>query len=384
VRRLGVVTVARSDYGIYRPILKRLAERDDIELSLFVGGMHLQERFGSTVGEIEADGFPIAERVDFLVPGDTPGDVAASIGRGVVAFAEAFARTRPDILVLLGDRYEMLAAGVAALPLVIPLAHIHGGESTEGLIDEAIRHSLTKLSHLHFTATEVYARRVVQLGEEPWRVTVTGAPSLDAVRELQPLSDGELERLGVRLRGPTLLVTYHPLTLAPAQTRPELEALLAAIDASGLDAVFTYPNADTSHGEVASAVESFAASSERYALVKSLGSRAYFTLMRRVAAMVGNSSSGIIEASSFALPVVDVGSRQQGRVRPANVVHATSDRESIRAALVTATSDEFRRSLEGIENPYGDGHAAERIVERLVSVRLDERLVVKRFHDLRA
>jgi UDP-hydrolysing UDP-N-acetyl-D-glucosamine 2-epimerase len=382
VRRIGVVTVARSDYGIYRPILRALEDREDVELILFVGGMHLAERFGHTVDDVERDGFAIAERVDFLLPEDTPAAVAASIGRGIVAFADAFERSRPDLIVVLGDRFEMYAAAVAALPFARPLAHVHGGESTEGAIDEALRHSLTKLSHLHFASTEAHARRIVQLGEEPWRVVVSGAPALDALREFEPLSDEELGRHGVRLNGDTLLVTYHPVTVAPERTGDELEALLDAIERSALDAVLTYPNADASHGKIVERIDRFAASSRRYTLVRNLGSDAYFTLMGRAAAMVGNSSSGIIEAASFQLPVVDVGMRQRGRIQPPNVIHAEPTAPAILDAIERATSRDFREGLAGLVNPYGDGHAAGRIAERLATIPLDERLLVKRFHDL--
>ena len=381
MRTVGVVTVARSDYGIYRSVLRALSERNDVEVQLHVGGMHLLERFGHTVDEVERDGYPIVERVDFLGAGDAPGDVAAAIGRGVCAFAEAFERSRPDVLLLLGDRFEMLAAGVAALPLGLPLAHIHGGESTEGAIDEAIRHSLTKMSHLHFVSTDDYARRVVQLGEEPWRVHVTGAPALDALSGFEPLPDDELAELGVTLRGQTLLVTYHPVTLAHTQTGEELRAVLEAVDDSGLDAVLTFPNADTSHGEIIERLESLAAD-DRFTVVRNLGTKAYFTLMSRAAAMVGNSSSGIIEAGSFKLPVVDVGMRQRGRLRPRNVVPADGTAASIGAAIQAAVDPEFRRSLDGLVNPYGDGHAGERIAEVVATEELGERLLVKRFHDL--
>jgi UDP-hydrolysing UDP-N-acetyl-D-glucosamine 2-epimerase len=382
MRTIGVVTVARSDYGIYRPVLRALAQREDISLQLYVGGMHLLERFGSTIEEIERDGFPIAERVDFLLPEDSPQAVAQSIGRGVIGFAEAFTRSPPDLLVVLGDRFEMFAAGVAALPLGFPLAHIHGGESTEGLIDEAIRHSLTKLSHLHFASTEAHARRVVQLGEEPWRVVVSGAPALDSLADFVPISDEQLEERGVRLRGPTLLVTYHPVTLEHTRTAADLQAVLEGIEESGLDAVLTFPNADTSHGEVVESIERFAARNDRYTLVRNLGPDAYFTLMSQAAAMVGNSSSGIIEAASFHLPVVDVGIRQQGRMRGPNVLHAEADRSSVADAIARATNAGFRPSLAGLVNPYGDGHAAARIVETVANIPLDERLLIKRFHDL--
>jgi UDP-hydrolysing UDP-N-acetyl-D-glucosamine 2-epimerase len=382
VRTVGVVSVARSDYGIYKPVLRALAPRDDLRVALFVGGSHLLERFGNTAGEIQRDGFAIAERVDFLDSDDSPASIADSLGRGVGAFAAAFDRNRPDILLVLGDRFEMLAAGLAALPLTIPVAHIHGGESTEGAIDEAARHALTKLSHLHFAATAEYGHRIVQLGEEPWRVTVSGAPALDEIAAFTPLTDDALAERGVRLRGPTLLVTYHPVTLEHRETEAQVASVLDAVEASGLDAVFTYPNADTGHGAVIERVEDFAGANDRYTVVKNLGSEAYFTLMSRAAAMVGNSSSGIIEAASFRLPVVDVGIRQRGRLRAANVIHAEADTASITTAIERACSDEFRHALDGLVNPCGDGHAGERIAEILATVPLDEKLLVKRFHDL--
>jgi UDP-hydrolysing UDP-N-acetyl-D-glucosamine 2-epimerase len=380
LRTVGVVTVARSDYGIYRPLLRELAVRHGVELQLYAGGMHPRERFGSTIDEVEGDGFPITARLDFLDDDGSQLGVAAALGRGVVAFAEAFAAKRPDLLVVLGDRFEMLAAGIAALPLTIPLAHLHGGETTEGAIDESMRHALTKLSHLHFASIDTYARRIVQLGEEPWRVVTCGALALDAIREHTPLDDVALAERGVRLRGPTLLVTFHPVTLEAGSTMQQLEAVLAAVDASGLDAVLTYPNADAGHEKIAERLEGFA-DDDRFTLVRSLGADAYYTLLGHVVAMVGNSSSGIIEAASFHLPVVDVGSRQRGRVRPANVLHA-AEVDAIGDALQHALSEEFRADLATLENPYGDGRAAPRIADALVSVPLDNRLLVKSFHDL--
>ena len=384
MRTIGVVTVARSDYGIYRPVLRALAARG-LDIALYVGGAHLVERLGSTVRDVEADGYPIVARVAFLdEQEDSPRAVAEALGRGVVAFADAFDRSRPDVLLLLGDRYEMFAAALAALPLSLPIAHIHGGESTEGLIDEAIRHSITKLSHLHFVATEGYAQRVVQLGEEPWRVLVSGAPALDEVVGFEPLDDAELERLGARVDGETLLVTYHPLTLAGESTMAELDAVLGAVEESGRSAVITYPGSDTRHRGVIEMISAFAERNPRVTVVPSLGSHAYFTMMARAAAMVGNSSSGIIEAASFGLPAVDVGRRQQGRVHERNVIHVAGERRAISDAIAVAVSPEFRRTLAGLANPYGDGRAGPRIAERLAEVELDERLLIKRFHDLGA
>jgi UDP-hydrolysing UDP-N-acetyl-D-glucosamine 2-epimerase len=380
VRTVGVVTVGRSDYGIYRPVLRELAARDDVDLQLFVGGAHLSAQFGSTVDEIERDGFPIAARVDMLADDDSPIGVAESIGRGVTGFARAYERSRPDILLVLGDRFEMLSAGLAAAPLTIPLAHLHGGETTEGAIDESMRHALTKLSHIHFASTDVYARRIEQLGEEPWRIVLSGAPALDAIRDFTPLTDKQLGERGVRLRGPTLLVTFHPVTLEIQETARQMDALLAAVDESGFDAVLTYPNADAGHGAVVERLDRFA--TDRFTVVRSLGAEAHYTLMSRAAAMVGNSSSGIIEAASFRLPVVDVGNRQRGRVRGANVIHSEPETDAIREAIMRVTCDEFRTGLESLVNPYGDGHASPRITETLTSTPLGDRLLTKRFHDV--
>ncbi len=385
MRTIGVVTVARSDYGIYRPVLQALAARDDVNLQLYVGGMHLAERFGSTVGEIEQDGFPIAERVDFLADEDTPLAVAESIGRGVIGFAGAFTRSRPDLLVVLGDRFEMFAAAVAALPLGIPLAHIHGGELTEGAIDDAMRHAITKLSHLHFVSTEAYAARVRQLGEEDWRVTVSGAPALDAFVGFEPLDASALEKqFGISFAQRTLLVTFHPETLEPEQTETHARAVIEAVGESGLDAVFTYPNADSGNGRLVELFEAAAASSARLSIVRNFGGAAYFSVLSLVAAMVGNSSSGLLEAPSFRLPVVNVGSRQRGRVRAENVIDVEAQQPEISAAIALATSPEFRGSLDGLVNPYGDGHAAARIVEVLTTIPIDDRLRRKRFRDLEA
>jgi UDP-hydrolysing UDP-N-acetyl-D-glucosamine 2-epimerase len=382
VRSIGIVTVARSDYGIYRPVLRALEARGDARVILFAGGMHLELRFGDTAADIEGDGFEIDERVAFLGPDDSGLGVASSIGRGVAEFAAAFARRTPDLLVVLGDRFEMLAAAVAALPLRIPVAHIHGGELTEGAIDDAIRHAITKFSHLHFVSAEPHARRVRQLGEEPWRVVVSGAPALDALREFTPLPDGELRRRHGLAERPGLLVTFHPETLQPGATTDHAAEVLAAVESSDLRSVVTYPNADAGHARFIELVEEASARNERISLVRNLGAESYYTLMARADAMVGNSSSGLIEAPSLRLPVVNVGERQRGRLRAANVIDVPPDRESIAEGIARATSPAFRAGLADLENPYGDGHAAERIVERLLEVPLDDSLLVKRFHDL--
>lgn len=383
MRVIAVATVARSDYGLYRPILRRIAADPELTLRILAGGMHLSPEFGMTVNQIEADGFAVAERVEMLLSSDSPEGVAKSTGIGLIGFAQALARVRPDILLVLGDRFEMFAAAAAALPFHIPTAHIHGGESTEGLIDEAIRHSITKMSHLHFASTSKYARRIEQLGEEPWRVLVSGAPGLDDAMAAGPLSRDELAaRCGIDLTQSPLLVTLHPVTLEHERTPYHVSELLAAIDEFGSPVIFTYPNADTFGRLIIQRIQEFCATRPWAGAVANLGSDVYFAMMRVAAAMVGNSSSGIIEAASFGLPVVNIGNRQRGRLRPANVIDVDYPRESIVVGIRRAMSSEFRLSLAGLTNPYGDGHASERIVAILKEVPLDDRLLLKRFHEV--
>lgn len=382
MRTIGVVTVARSDYGIYLPVLRRIQADPDLHLHLIVAGMHLSPDFGLTVREIERDGFPIGDRVEMLLSSDTPEGIAKSMGLGTIGFAQSYARHRPDVLVVLGDRFEMHAAAVAALPFKIPVAHIHGGELTQGAMDDALRHSITKMSHLHFVATEDYARRVIQMGEEPWRVVVSGSPSLDILLSTRLLGRKELERrYKLDLAQPFLLVTYHPVTLEVEQLETQMSELLAALDEVGVATVFTYPNADTRSRLVIQMVREYAASRPQAQIVINLGTPGYISAMQIAAAMVGNSSSGIIEAASFKLPVVNIGTRQEGRTRAKNVIDVGYSRAEIVAGIRKALSPEFRASLADLKNPYGDGHAAERIVQRLKEVELDDRLLLKRFHE---
>lgn len=385
-RSVGVVTVGRSDYSLYRPILRRIEAEPGLDLLLYVSGAHLAPEFGRTVEAIEADGFPIAERVEMLLASDTASGVARSMGLGTLGFAQAFERTRPDVLLVLGDRFEMHAATVAAVPFRIPVGHIHGGELTLGAIDELFRHSMTKLSHLHFASAEVHARRIRQMGEEDWRVTVSGAVALDEIRALE--AAGELpgpsalgEKVGLDPSEPTLLVTLHPETQKPEETGALTSMLASVLEDTGMQVILTYPNADPAGREIIARWEDLAAREERVVVVRNLGTRAYFGCMKHARAMVGNSSSGIIEAPSLGLPVVNIGDRQAGRLRAANVIDVPAEQGAVAAALRRATDPAFRSSLHNLENPYGDGHAAERIVSVLKSLEPSERLLRKRFVD---
>lgn len=382
MRTIGVVTVARSDYGFCLPILRRIQQDPELSLSLFVTGMHLSPEFGMTVRDIERDGFLIDERVDMILSSDTPEGTAKSMGLGTIGFAQAYARSRPDILLILGDRFEMHAAAVAAVPMLIPIAHIDSGAITEGAIDDVFRHSITKMSHLHFAQTQEYARRTVQMGEEPQRVFLTGAPSLDNLREMTLLGQDELkQRFDLDLESPTLIVTYHPVTLEAEQTAFQVRELLAALKGSGSSVVFTYPNADAQGREITEQVRQFCGRHPRAQVVANLGTRAYFSLMSHASAMVGNSSSGIVEAASFKLPVVNIGNRQKGRVHGKNVINVAPIKDEIQRGIARAVSPDFRAGLDDLANPYGDGHASELIVNALKNVTLDADFLKKTFHD---
>ena len=383
MRTIGVVTVARSDYGIYVPVLRKIQEDAALKLKLIVAGMHLSPEFGSTVDDIGNDGFEIGARVEMLLSSDTPEGIAKSMGVGTIGFAQAYASCRPDILVVLGDRFEMHAAVAATLPFVVPVAHIHGGESTEGLIDEPIRHSITKMSHLHFASTQHYANRIIQMGEEPWRVTTSGAPGLDNLYAMDLLPSSEIERLiGMSLQPAPLLVTYHPVTLEYEETAFHISELLAALTAANRPVVFTYPNADTQGRSIIRAIDQYVKNHDHACVAVNLGTRAYFSLMKTAAAMVGNSSSGIIEAASFQLPVVNIGNRQRGRIHERNVLNVGYERNAILSGIRQVTTSEFRKSLDHLQNPYGDGQSAQRIVKTLRDVPLDRRLILKRFYDI--
>lgn len=384
MRRIGVVTTSRADYGVYLPLLRALQADPEVDLGLYVSGTHLSPEFGLTVRAIEADGFKILERIEVVLSADTPQSIATSMGLGLMGFARAFNAAKPDILVVLGDRYEMLAAALAALPFKIPVAHIGGGESTEGAIDEALRHSMTKLSHLHFTSTREYAERVMQLGESPEQVTVSGEPHLDNMPERSRVTAHDLrEKFGVDVTRPFLLVTFHPVTLEYEDAERQIDELLAALEMSGLHVVFTMPNADTAGRVIGEKIRAWTKSHDAVA-VENFGAEAYQFAMARAAAMVGNSSSGIIEAPSFKTPVVNLGNRQKGRVRARNVIDVGDERGEILAGIRKAVAPEFRGSLNELTNPYAspDGSAATTIVNKLKSVKLDGDLVRKTFHDL--
>lgn len=382
MRKIGVVTSSRADYGIYRSVLEKIQRDSHLELLLFVTGMHLSGDYGNSVDMIEQDGFPIVARVDVLLS-DTPGDIARAMGKGTMGFAKVFEESRPDILLVLGDRFEMHAAAVAAIPFGIPIAHIHGGELTYGAFDEYFRHSLTKLSDLHFASIQVYANRIKQMGEQEDRVFVVGAPGLDYLQAFESYSSEELEKeYNIDLSRPALLVTFHPVTMEQEKTQEYIENLLGALEGfSQYSIIFTQPNADPNNHLIFQSIKAFLDNHKNAFRVDNFGQKGYFSMMKEAKAMVGNSSSGIIEAASFQLPVVNIGTRQEGRVRARNVIDVGYFVDEIKKGIAAALAEDFKSSLSDVVNPYGDGKACGKIVAILDEINLQE-VKHKNFRDI--
>jgi len=383
-RKIAVVTTSRADYSLLYWPLHDLASHPDVDLKIVALGPHLSPEFGCTVQEIEKDGFHVDARIECLMSSDSDVGMAKTIGVATLSLADCLGQMRPDLIVLTADRYEMLAPASVALALRIPVAHIEGGEISEGAIDDAVRNALTKLSHVHFTSTDLARARVIAMGEEDWRVHRTGAAALDHLRRSALLSREQLEtRLSVDLGRPTALITYHPTTIARDTIR-EADAMFSAIQSMPGQLLCCYPNADAGSRALIERMELCLRERGDGKVIVNLDPIVYWSLLQFVDLLVGNSSSGIIEAASFALPVVDVGIRQRGRERGRNVLDAEATVASILDRIRTARGEGFRRSLEGMENLYGDGRASERIVAVLASVPLGEELLIKRARVLEA
>lgn len=376
-RTIAVVTSSRADYShLYWP-LHDLLRHPEVDLKVIVLGAHLAPQFGETVKEIEKDGFPIAARIECLLSSDTDVGMAKTLGVAVLGLADVLGQMRPDLLLLIADRYEMLAPAAVALTLRIPIAHIEGGEISEGAIDDAVRNALTKMSHLHFTSTATARARVISMGEEPWRVRHAGTPSLDHLRRSRLLDRTQLqEKLQLKLDQPTIVVAYHPVTML-ADTTQEADSLFAALNEVDAQIVFCYPNSDAGSYSLMERTRVFMNKHSRTKMFVNLDAVTYWSLLGQVDLLIGNSSSGIMEAASFALPVVNVGFRQKGRERARNVIDAAPDANAILEAVAQALRPAFRQTLAGMANPYGEGYAAETIVQVLTTTELGERLLVK-------
>jgi UDP-hydrolysing UDP-N-acetyl-D-glucosamine 2-epimerase len=363
-RKVCIFTGTRAEYGLLKPLMDEIKSDPDLELQIVASCMHLSPEFGLTYQEIEKDGFNINEKVEMLLSSDTPSGIVKSMGLGMIGYTDALNRLKPDITVVLGDRFEALAFAIASFVNRIPIAHLYGGEATEGLIDEGIRHSITKLSYLHFTSTEEYRKRVIQLGEEPERVFNVGALGIDNIKKMKLLNKDEIEsKLGIKFKSKNLLITYHPVTLKKDESEKEFKALLNVLkEIEDTLFIFTKPNADTEGRKIIKLIEEFVKENNHKAIsFTSLGQLNYLSIMQYVDAVVGNSSSGIIEAPSLKVPTINIGDRQKGRIRAKSVIDCKGTEEDIKRALVIIYDKNFRENLQNIDNPYGDGNSASKI-----------------------
>jgi len=378
-RKICIVTGTRAEYGLFYPIMKEIKLSDKLILQLVATTMHLSETFGLTYKQIEEDGFVIDEKVENLIASNSKSAMAKSTGLAILLLSDTFRRLQPDMVLLLGDRFETHAAATTAMLMNIPIAHIHGGEITEGAIDEQIRHSITKMAHIHFTSTDIYRKRIIQMGEDPQKVFFTGAPGLDNIVNMDLMTKENLEdTLNWEIKFPTALFTYHPETLHSASTENDIIEILNQIKKSDINVLFTYANADDSGIVINREVEKFCKdNSDKYKVVKSLGQMKYLSAMKYVDMMIGNTSSGIIEAASFNLSVINIGDRQKGRLRNDNIIDSTiiSLENKIKNLISTYTKIQYKKSV----NIYGDGKASLRIVKHLEELPLK---IEKRFYDL--
>jgi len=382
MRKICVITGTRAEYGLLYWLIKEIEKDKDLELQLVVTGMHLSPEFGLTYKEIEKD-FKIDKKIEMILSSDTVVGISKSMGLAQISFAEAYEELRPDILVVLGDRYEMFSAASAAMIARIPIAHLHGGERTEGAFDESFRHAITKMSHLHFTATEGYRNRVIQLGEQPNRVFNVGAIGVDNIKKLDLLSREEFESsIGFKLNKRNLLITFHPVTLEDNTAEKQLQSLFNAIDKlNNIHVIFTKSNADTNGRLINKMIDQYVDNNRQTACVfASLGQLRYFSAMQYVDCVVGNSSSGLIEAPSFNVATVNIGNRQKGRILASSVICCEPTEKSILHALSCVFSESFKYTLTNVENPYSKKHTVKKIVEKLSEYSLDN-ILMKRFYD---
>lgn len=382
-RKICVITSTRADYGLLRWVMQGIKDDSDLTLQIVVTGMHLSPEFGLTYQEIEQGGFQIDRKVEMLTSSDTSVGIAKSMGLGLIGFADVLHELKPDLMVVLGDRFEIFAAVSAALVARIPVAHLHGGEVTEGAFDESLRHSITKMSHLHFVATEEYRQRVIQLGEQPDHVFLVGGLGVDSIKRTKLLSRSELESaLGLKFAQKNLLITFHPVTLEAATAAEQMTELLAALaELKDTQIIFTLPNADTDGRVLIKMIEQFVAQRSNAHAFTSLGQLRYLSCVAYVDGVVGNSSSGLLEVPSFNKGTVNIGDRQRGRLQAESVINCQPIQKSIAAALEKLYSLDFQTSLKDVNNPYGEGGASEKVVNIIKSYAIDC-LTKKAFYDL--
>ena len=384
MKKVCIITGTRAEYGLLYWLMREINDDTDLELQIIATSMHLSPEFGLTYKLIENDGFHINKKVEMLLSSDTPIGISKSMGLGMIGFGEAYAELRPNIVVLLGDRFETLCATIAACVARIPIAHLHGGETTQGAIDEAFRHSITKMSHLHFAATDEYRKRVIQLGENPERVFNVGGLGIDNIKKLKLLGREEFEySIGFKLRSKNLLITFHPVTLEHASAKEQFQNLLDALDElQDTKFIFTKPNADTEGRIIIQMIDEYVSkNSYKSVAFISLGQLRYLSALQFIDGVVGNSSSGLAEAPTFKIGTINIGDRQKGRIKAESVIDCEPTMESILMTLKKLYSNEFQEKLKDIKNPYGESGAAKRIKEVIKEKDLSG-ILKKRFYDI--
>jgi len=384
LKKVLVITGTRAEYGLLRWVIDGISKSNLLELQLCVTGMHLSPEFGLTFQEIEKDGYQIDSKVEMLLSADTPSAITKSMGLGLIGFADEFNRLKPDLILILGDRYEIMCAAMAATVARTPIAHLHGGEATEGCIDEAIRHSITKMSHLHFVAAEDYRKRVIQLGENPERVFCVGGLGIDNILKLDLLSKQELENsLDFKLSAKSMLITFHPVTLEDNTSGDQMRELLASLSKfTDFKIIFTKPNADTDGRKILKLIESFCLDNDNCRAFTSLGQLRYLSCLKYVDVVVGNSSSGLLEVPSFKIPTVNMGERQKGRLKAGSVIDCDPKKNQITSAIKRAISLDFKESCKVIKNLYGEGGASQKIIQTIESIALED-IIKKSFYDIK-
>lgn len=383
MRKICVITGTRAEYGLLQCLMQAIKVDQDLDLQIIATGMHLSSEFGETYKAIEQDGFQIDYKVEMLTSSDTSVGITKSIGLGLIGFADALANLKPDLIVVLGDRFEIFAAVSAAYIAKIPIAHLHGGESTEGAFDEALRHSITKMSHLHFVAAESYRRRVIQLGEQPNMVFLVGGLGVDNIKKLTLLDRSSLEEfIGFKFGIKNLLITFHPVTLEIATSENQLQELLAALsELRDTQLIFTLPNADTDSRILIKILENFVNQNSNSHLFKSLGQLCYLSLIAQVDCIIGNSSSGLLEVPSFKKGTINIGDRQRGRIQAESIINCKPKKDDIVNALKEIYSQEFQQLIKSAINPYGEGGATEKILNIIKNHSLDG-ILKKSFYNL--
>jgi GDP/UDP-N,N'-diacetylbacillosamine 2-epimerase (hydrolysing) len=385
MKKICVVTGTRAEYGLLRPLIKRIKEDDNLELQIIATGMHLSPEFGLTYKEIESDGFIINEKIEILLSSDTGVGISKSMGLAMISFAEAYDRLKPDMVVVLGDRYEIFSAVSSASVSRVPIAHIHGGETTQGAFDEGFRHSITKMSYLHFTSTEEYRRRVIQLGESPDRVFNVGAIGIESIKKLKLLEKNELEEsIDFKLYKNTALVTFHPVTLENNTSADQFQELLNTLDKfSDLKIIFTKANSDTDGRIINSMIDEYIKNNKDRAIAfTSMGQQRYLSAMKYIDLVIGNSSSGIIEVPSFNIPTINIGDRQKGRIQAETIINCEPIENEIYKAIELGLSIDFKEKIKDIINPYGNGNVSEKILHKIKD-NLSRGIELKKsFHDL--